>query len=760
VFLLSLCTWLAGTATAQTQATACMPDGVDYCPVKIVNKSVAYAAEQFQVLAVAQKVDAACQGQTAPDLICPPAYVEFDALGVGRLVQAAAGMTSLPFARRLSDFPLEPGTSDTYVLKMPRHGSGRVYITLGESITSSVIGTAPPFSISDPQLGTVTDPSYYKIYDKFESSFLPYVKNDPQERNPLYINITSVDSLSLPLALELRGDPAPVKPGPVGYTKPRQTIFTAVESGLRDDVTDEWEKLIPALDGKVMRVIAPNKGLKKLAPDGNDPCTQWNAAPCFDRDYFKAHLQAVWSHYDHGTPANAANAITIYATEILTEEEREAGRTLKYTGFVTDSDCAIENTQPVQTPTCGDYLDRRNKGETAIRGAFCFKRDPADVVPHVPPQPESIPVALPSTDDMISGDGALCPPNKTARSIIARDFNALLNRGLLPIAGAITIDDGDKTPNGFWAMQKGNFYTNWPLDRKPNYNLYADVLHSLSTGGVYAFAFDDVGGEDSTLADDNASAAIVTIQDLTGTAIPNPTAPDSARYSGVIALPGPAAFPGQTVKYDGKVLNPGDPPGRFENASSPIKLVWVADGVEHPLAIHLGAKYISPPPLGNRQYGIVLDAPASGAGDWTIGFPGGSAAPSPWPSGNAPNLTLQAAKDRAIVMLTKGVVGNDYANLAADWYLWVKTADNTIYYCKVCDETTSDWVMVNSDDDVRPFRTAVRIPANGSPVPDAWILESRMASGANVFHFGVNTTTYFPRKDDGTLFEVSTTYQK
>lgn len=752
----------SATMPAHAQGAGCTPKGVEHCPVKIVNRSKTYTADQFHVLSVAQKVDAACQGQVDPAKICPPAYVRFDDQGVGTLVAATAGMTSLPFARRLSDFPLAPGTSDTYVLQMPRHGSGRIYLTLGESLSTTVIGAAPPYGVSDPNLGSSREPNFYRIYDKFESSFLPYTKGDPtsptydpHETNPLYINITSVDSLSIPLSLGLTGNPAPAKPGPVGYVKPRSEIVSAVQAGLKDGVTAEWEKLTQALDGTTLRVIAPNKGLKDLSPGGNDPCTLPGADPCFDRDYFQSHIRATWSHYDHGTPANAGNTITVVADEILSKKDRDAGRTLKYTGFVTASECPVESTQP-QTDTCGPYDALRRQGVTRVTGALCFRRDPLDATVFDPPQPDYIPVQMPTTDDMISGSGALCPPNATARSIIARDLSAAMNRGLLPLPGAIVIDDGRKDdPQGFWQSQRGNFYTRQAANARPAFNLYAKILHDLSTGGVYAFAFDDVGGADSTLVDVNADAAIVTIQDMTGTPIPNPTARDTGTYTVNIAIPGGSAFPNQSVRFEGKVLAGGA--NTFTNVGSPLRLVWTVNGVDHPLSIHLRTKFITPPALGDRDYNLVISAPVDPAGAWTIAFPGGSTSPPPpWPSGDAPKLTLDTKSTGRLgyAVLVRDVVGNDYASLPADWYLWVKTAAGATYYYDA-----TRWVLAASGDDgVQPFARGVRLPAASSPNGEVQLPNAILSAGDNVVHFGVNVTRYLPRKDDGTLFQVSTTY--
>jgi hypothetical protein len=53
------------TAAEQAQATACIPDSVNFCPIKIVNMTTIFSANQFQILAVAQKIDGSCQGRTA-----------------------------------------------------------------------------------------------------------------------------------------------------------------------------------------------------------------------------------------------------------------------------------------------------------------------------------------------------------------------------------------------------------------------------------------------------------------------------------------------------------------------------------------------------------------------------------------------------------------------------------------------------------------------------------------------------------------------
>ena len=697
ILCLLLSAWIAGVSPARA-AGSCAT--ADYCPVKITNDSKVFGADEFQVLVVVQNdafvnqpSNTACQGQTAAALICPPAYVQFDGNGVGTLVAVQAGMTSLGFAKRLSDFPRDPIVPNTYVLQMPRHGSGRFYVTIGESVTTSVIGTAAPFSISDPSVDSARDPNYYKIFDKFESSFLH------KANEPLYINTTSVDFVSMPLSLTMTIPGEPTK-GPVGYVEPRQAIFSTLATALKDGVTLEWQKLVQTLDGNPMRVIAPNKAL----------------LPAFDTDYFKAYIKSVWDHYKV-----IGNRITIDATEVLSDADRIAGKTLTYTANVVDIPCAIE---VAPTPTCGPYADALNTRPapvTALSGALCFTKNGSDS----PGQPTTVPVIMPTGNDMIAADKTLCAPNKTSRSIIARDLSALLNRGLLPIPGSITVKDTDKTSGGFWAQHASSYYTNMPAGR-PNFNLYAKVLHALSIGGVYAFAFDDVGGADSTLVDTGADAAIVTINDMTGTRIPDPRAADSRKYSVTFGIPND-----QVVTLVGDSSGPLANGAFRTNLMSPIKVVWGG----HPLAIFPRTGFISPAALGNRDYNIVVNPDPGDPSRLTIAFPGkpasGPLLPDPWPAGNVPTLTLSATVAGSDVHLAVGLVPNDYTGVLAECFLVAMADDGGLWWYNAAAGTWSEAADIAG---LKPAYTGLLQHFSGNvSMPD-------MPEGTSRFIAGVDTT--------------------
>lgn len=692
---------LTSTCHADTAAT-CASKAATHCPIKITNNSKAFTADQFYILAAAQddsyvnpSTGKSCQGETAAALICPAAYLKFDKDGKGTLEKAVANGTSLPYAKRLSEFPSDPKLPNTYVLQMPRHGSGRIYLSLGSSITTSVVGSAAPYSISDPNISSPQDPNFYKLFDKFETSYLHKTVDEP-----LYINTTSVDFVSLPLSLSLEIPSGASKV--VGYRKDRKTLFDTLTSKLTDGTTQEWQKLVQSFDGIPLRVIAPNKALQ--------------APYDFASDYFQTYIQSVWDNFKKST-----SSITITATEVLSDNDRAKGKTLTYTANVTDA-CSVETV----APTCGPYA-----GKTNVNNALCFKRDGS--TSYDTAQPDTIPVAMPSGFDMIAADGTLCAPNKTARAIIARDLSALLNRGILPNAKAITLNDGDKSDKGFWAGVATQYYTSKAADGRPNFNLYSQVLHTLSTGGVYAFAFDDVGGADSTLVDSLATAAVVTIDDLSGTRIPNPEgANDGNTYNVTFGLPT------GTLTLNDKTIKDGD---YLTGLQAPFNLVWNG----HRLAIYPKSGVISPAALGARSYNIAINPVPGDPQHLTLGFP--AALPNPWPH-SIPQVALEAAAARVggNADLKLSITPNDYTGMNSEWFLVANNAKgdwgNWFYF----DGVANVWRNATSFADLRPAYVGPLTTLSNTPFSIPGV-----PGGVTTFYVGVDTTVFDGTLDFGTL---------
>lgn len=740
--MLALCAGMA-VSSAQAAGTACV--NRDHCPIKIVNGSKVFANSQIWILASGQN-DAytwpdgtACQGQTAANLICPTGYVKFDANGIGTLETAQAGGTSLPYAVSINNLPADPAdpSGNTRILQMPRHGSGRIFVTVGNtSVTTSVIGSAPPLSISSPSISSNQDPNFYMLYDKFETSYL----HDTAQLavNPLYIDLTSVDFVSLPLSLslEIPGQTA----SSVGYLGSRGNLFSTLAASLNDGVTQNWQALLQSYQGTPLRVIAPNDAIQ--------------SPYLFDAGYFSPYIASVWSSYAQtDAKGKPLNTLTIDASEVLSKSETICAKPvtptqpcipvpLRYTGSVIPvasvADCAPDTA--ATTASCiTNYA-----GYPAIPASqpnlqvMCFKQAlNANGSPVYAGHAATIPVLTPSTFDMIGGAGALCAPDATARAVIAKDLSAMLNRGLLPIGGATLVNDNDTSATGFWPANQGNYYTSISASGKPNYNLYAHALHTLSTGGIYAFAFDDVGGQSSTLVDDGAVAAVVTLNDMTGTALPDPKS-DGSTYDVTLSFP-----VCQAITLNGATVTSGQ---YFKAQPSPLNLVWNGQ----PLAIYPGTGVMSPAAVGTASYNIAL-LPGQGAnGSLQISFP---SQPSPWPGGNAapsgiaPQVSLTASStDGKTAHLQFALYANGSAGLNADWYLVINTAkDDWLWY----NATGQSWTASPKTTPLAGFTGA--LASTGCltvPAPT-------LPAGSNTFYFGVDTTTGDGKLNPSTLVYTS-----
>lgn len=359
-------------------------------------------------------------------------------------------------ATKLSDLPKN-------VINMPNIDSGIVYLSFGEALKFAD-------RISPPNIGNPSDPSFNVVYDKFEISFLP------KDGFP-FIDITNVDFFCVPLQLEEKLPDGTIY-GPKGFAKSRQEIFASFSNGL----DGHWKKIIQQPKGKdVIRIIAPNKALVNL-PDviDND----------FDATSFQAYVDAVWEYYAEGK----GKSVEVDMSEIA--EFNPGYQDITFEGVV--------------------------KG-----GKFVFsEKGGSGKLP-------SISFAKPSGSSQIKGsvfgcENLFAAPNKTPQSVPAKNLGAAFNVGILAhpsITDAIVTlmsPTSKISPNGKnWKTYKEAkvFYTNTMKLKDGStldcYNVYSKFIHANAIDNDdYGFAFDDVTQSDSTLADKDATGAIVTIQKL------------------------------------------------------------------------------------------------------------------------------------------------------------------------------------------------------------------------------------------------------
>ncbi|AXG71750.1 glucan endo-1,3-beta-glucosidase [Kordia sp. SMS9] len=374
-------------------------------------------------------------------------------------------------AVKLSSLPSSTSPKGN-IINMPHINSGIVYLSFGKAITFS--GLVPP-DFANP-----SNPNFNITYDKFEISFLP------TDGFP-YIDITNVDFFCVPLQLEETLSNG-TKNGPKGFSVDQATVFTSFSSNLK---ANNWSAIIQEIKNtttqkfEVLRVIAPNKALVEQPPVSHK----------FDASLFQHYVDHVWDYYKSGS----GKSIKVDMSEISKANP-------KYKNVVFEG--VVSN------------------------GKFVFSGKDAQGNP-LPAISFVKPVGSDLIKDSIFGCANLfAAPNNTPTSVPAKNLGAAFNVGILAhksIPDAVLSlmpPTSTLSPNGKnWTSYKSNFYNNTiqiPDPANPAkkidiecYNVYAGVIHANAIHrDDYAFAFDDVTQSDSTLANKNATGAIVTIQKL------------------------------------------------------------------------------------------------------------------------------------------------------------------------------------------------------------------------------------------------------
>jgi hypothetical protein len=179
---------------------------------------------------------------------------------------------------------------------------------------------------------------------------------------------------------------------------------------------------------------------------------------------------------------------------------------------------------------------------------------------------------IPTSQQVFDCDGGpMHPANKTILGVLAKNLGAALNIGLLPQEGSPTLC------KKFFLDNAASFYQPNPLvpasiGNGPWNNHYSAFMHSYGYK-VYAFAFDDVAGQDSTLHSDGAAPFTVTICDLTGTTAIDPD--NDPNLYDLTFMVGSGAAGTAVNPHDGKSYSlESGPPITVNNFGSPFDLTY------------------------------------------------------------------------------------------------------------------------------------------------------------------------------------------
>tara|TARA_R110000868_G_scaffold8205_9_gene42875 strand:+ start:52622 stop:54271 length:1650 start_codon:yes stop_codon:yes gene_type:complete len=494
----------------------------NYFPLQLVNKSK-IADDAHVYLFIKAQID----GKTCA--------MHFDKEGVGSCEVVSADTNLDSFNYTLSQLPS--------TIKVPQVASGRAYFSIGKPMQLAVNADNPAvLTIPDPDGFKMRDPNYYTLYDKIEFSYTDH---------GTWINPTAVDFFSLPIAIN---QPSSTSATTIaGFTSSRAAVLEAADKVMQIAKTTApstyatWEHLWINYNGErsdkttgdtLLRFMAPGKAMEaKPYPEAaaNDP---------FDLNYLQdaslgfEYINALWQYYQSHT-------LVIDASEL---QNNPAAPSLKSYTF---------------------------NGKVNAKNEFVFDNG----------QGYSVAIKQPQSISFFAGAiGEFNAENNTPKAIIVRQITSAFEVGLLPAPDNTVLD------YSYFMKNKSKYYTENPLlaagNTGPWYDLYSQALHVLGDEEpIYTFAYDDALGQDGTLHDPNVAnigVATITVGDMTGTKIPEPSI-DHNHYTLNVILGETASHEYLPLTVLGKTITPG-PATQFTDVSAPLSVEFNGQAYQIDLA--------------------------------------------------------------------------------------------------------------------------------------------------------------------------------
>ena len=394
----------------------------------------------------------------------------------------SANMDTKNYTYSVSKLPAYDASSQSVLLYIPHVISGRAYVSLNNKLTFPIVKTsAGDYAFQSPNMNNKSDPNYNILFDKFEYTY--------DDTNTFWINPTAVDFFAIPITLQ-SFDQKKISGAPLSVARNDllNTIITTIQSHDETPKGDWNNVIVKDISGRtdtVLRVAAPY-----VAPDF--PIETYLAQP--DNNYIQMLIKYYKTH-----------EITIDCIELAGDK------------YAPIHDFYNGDTNPQLYQFTGKVED--------IDG------EPTFVFVNNPPQGykayNAINISLNdtkaiSTGFFMPGQEPFSTANHSVKSVIVKNLTAAFSAGLLPADDQVVLN------SAFFKAHKDSYYRDNPLidnNGGPWYDLYSKGIHA-AIPITYAYAYDDVLGQDGTLnSQNNAEPIVVTIGNMGGVPIPNPYTP-------------------------------------------------------------------------------------------------------------------------------------------------------------------------------------------------------------------------------------------
>lgn len=441
---------------------------------------------------------------------------------VGTCVPISKSMNTQDYAVSLTKLPAYNKKTNSVLVYFSQVISGRAYVSLSHKLTIPVIKPtvpkgqkAPPgtYTFQTPNMNNTYDPNYNILWDKFEYTY--------DNKFVFWVNPTSVDFFAIPISLIPFNQQNP-SGAPVGAG--RSSLISAMTKDIQDHDTSpagSWSShsVIMDLSGKtntVLRIAAPYVAPKfPLTTYLNQPnsATSYNYIDALIA-YYKTHTISVDCSELAGDKAAAIHTFYGGSTD---------KQLYQFTGSI----------QTINDKPTFVFTNNPPAGKKAYHKIEIDMSNPA----------------LLSQGFFMPGQAPFTTVNDTVQSVIIKNLTAAFSVGLLPAP------DKTELTSAYFAANKANFYraNNPQLQNRfgPWFDLYSKAIHA-SIPITYAYAYDDVLGQDGTLNSNvNTNPITIVLGDMSGVAIPAPFTPGPPP-------PPPHIQPVQNVTTSGFVCSGGN----------------------------------------------------------------------------------------------------------------------------------------------------------------------------------------------------------
>ncbi len=406
---------------------------------------------------------------------CALTFTRSNGAYIGKLAPIAANNNASDFTILL-DTMQQSKTSETVLLMIPTLQSGRAMVSINNPLCMTTVKDTAGFVFQEPDISNPDDPSFNYLFDKFEYTY--------DSTATFYINPTAVDFFAIPMHLNTLSN---TQHSGAPLDTPRTTLLRIISKTLADgDKTKDksWKKctVTDPTGSIILRIAAPS------------------VAPGFNPNYLSDasgfnYLESLISFYKRNTVVIDCQELTAEGMEVFEKYKK----TFK------------------QDPGAYYFSGTINRSNQ-----FVFTNKPAKSTG--PPMTETFDMSKVTSHNMFApGSGELSTPNKTVRSIVVKFLTSAFSVGLLPTAKQDTFS------KAWFPAHRNSFYKPNPLNppgaqnNGPWYSLYSEAIHAALGPSMYAFAYDDVLGQDGTLVTTNRDTVRITIGDLGPLNIPTQT---------------------------------------------------------------------------------------------------------------------------------------------------------------------------------------------------------------------------------------------